>query len=131
MATTQVRQKPGSIPAATDMPGLQRRDRWWVDPLLFFLLFSTFGLWATFRAFENAFYYTAPYLSPFYSPTITLGWHIGGFAISPALLILPFPLSFRLSCYYYRRSIYRAYLADPLACAVAEPKPLATARFRR
>ncbi len=118
---------PGSAPA----PELRRTDRWWIAPLTFALVFGVFALWATFRAFQNDFYYTAPYLSPFYSPTITLGWRIGGFAISPALLILPFPLTFRLSCYYYRKAIYRAYLADPLACAVAEPKPLQRSRFRR
>lgn len=133
----ETQPRPTSEPTA--VPGLTRTDRWWVDPLYFFLLFSAFGLWATFRAFENNYYLTAPYLSPLYSPTIKLGWHVLNplgsgphfWEISPALLILPFPLSFRLSCYYYRRSIYRAYLADPAGCAVPEPKILATSRFRK
>ncbi len=116
-------------PAA--LPQIERSDPWWIAPLTFFVVFSAFAVWATFRAFENNYYYPDPYLSPFYSPTITLGWHIGAFAISPALLILPFPLSFRLSCYYYRKSIYRAYLADPPGCAVTEPKPLEKMRYRR
>jgi hypothetical protein len=113
---------------------MQRRDSWWVSPLSFVLLFSAFGLWATFRAFDNDHYLTvAPmhYLSPFYSPTIFLPWKLGSLSISPAILILPFPLSFRLSCYYYRKSIYRGYLADPPGCAVVEPGPLRKARFRR
>ena len=40
--------------------------------------------------------------------------------ISPALLILIFPLGFRLTCYYYRRSYYRAFWWSPPACAVAD-----------
>ena len=110
---------------------LQRKDNWWSGTLGFFLLFSAFGMWATFRAFENNFYEAGNLLSPFYSPTVQLGIQIAGFHISPALLILPFPLSFRLSCYYYRKSIYRSYLADPLGCAIAEPKFLAKLRFRK
>jgi hypothetical protein len=56
---------------------------------------------------------------------------LGRFDISPALLILPFPLLFRLTCYYYRKSVYRSYLADPFACAISEPKPLDRARYRK
>lgn len=139
MAT--VTQKAPASEALND-PQLKRQDRWWVDPLIFFCLFSAFGMWATFRAFQNDFYDTAVlgmsahYLSPLYSPTIDLYQMSGfllpnGWQISPALLILPFPLSFRLSCYYYRRSIYRAYLLDPAGCAVPEPQPLWKMRFRR
>ncbi|MGH9195454.1 MAG: hypothetical protein ACRD1T_06925, partial [Acidimicrobiia bacterium] len=43
------------------------------------------------------------------------------FPLSPALLILPFPLGFRLTCYYYRKAYYRAFWLSPPACAVAEP----------
>ncbi len=128
-ATGENHPAPQSASAVT--PGQQRRDAWWAAPLGFFVLFSAFGMWATFRAFENAYYEAGPYLSPFYSPTLKIGWHLGRFAISPALLILPFPLSFRLSCYYYRKSIYRAFLADPVACAVAEPKLLAKMRYHK
>ncbi len=120
---------PSADPRA--VPALQRKDAWWLNPLAFFLLFSAFGIWATFRAFQNNFYEIGPYLSPFYSPTIKLGLRIGAFEISPALLILPFPLSFRLSCYYYRKAIYRAYLADPAGCAVPEPGWLAKMRYLR
>jgi hypothetical protein len=120
-------------------PELTRKDAWWTSPLGFFLLFSAFGVWATFRAFQGGYYELQNYLSPFYSPRIPL--HIalpqslpapaGGWVISPALYILVFPLGFRLTCYYYRKSIYRSYLADPAGCAVPEPKLLAKARFRR
>jgi hypothetical protein len=37
------------------------------------------------------------------------------------LLILVFPLGFRLTCYYYRKAYYRAVWQSPPACAVAEP----------
>ena len=39
---------------------------------------------------------------------------------SPALLILGGPLSFRATCYYYRKAYYRAFFLDPAACAVNE-----------
>src|SRR5262249_47990914 len=62
-----------------------------------------------------------PYLSPFYSPYIDAsfakGWPI---ALTPAMLILPGPASFRLTCYYYRKAYYRAFAMDPPACAVGE-----------
>jgi uncharacterized membrane protein (DUF485 family) len=126
---TQTTAPPASGPKP--QPNLQRKDAWWISPLAFFLLFTAFGLWATFRAFQGDHYELQNYLSPFYSPTIPLKLKIGGYTISPALYILVFPLAFRLTCYYYRKSIYRSYIADPAGCAVAEPKPLAKARFRR
>src|SRR5579884_701245 len=129
MATAQT-QRP-VVTEAGPLPRIGRKDMWWVSPLIFLIVFSAFAVWATFRAFQGNYYYTQPYLSPFYSPTIPEHWRIGGWFVSPALLILPFPLSFRLSCYYYRKAIYRSYLADPLACAVTEPAPLEKSRFKR
>jgi hypothetical protein len=41
--------------------------------------------------------------------------------LSAALIILIFPLGFRMSCYYYRKAYYRAFWMSPPACAVAEP----------
>ena len=32
------------------------------------------------------------------------------------------PLGFRGTCYYYRKAYYRAFFADPMACAVGEPR---------
>jgi len=40
--------------------------------------------------------------------------------ISPAIFILPVPLLFRTTCYYYRKAYYRAFFGDPSACAVNE-----------
>jgi hypothetical protein len=124
-------QTQSTVGGEKSLPNLQRRDAWWIAPGTFFVVFSLFGMWTTFRAFQNNYYYVAPYLSPFYSPTIPLHWQIAGYHVSPALYILVFPLCFRMSCYYYRKSIYRSYLADPVACAVTEPAPLQKARYRR
>jgi hypothetical protein len=40
--------------------------------------------------------------------------------VTPAMVILPGPLSFRFTCYYYRKAYYRAFALDPPACAVGE-----------
>ena len=74
-----------------------------------------------------------PYLSPFYSPVLWGDSHHAWFGpkpdwwpalapFSPALLILPFPGLFRFTCYYYRGAYYKAFWADPLSCAVGEPR---------
>ena len=41
---------------------------------------------------------------------------------SPALLILPIPGLFRLTCYYYRGAYYKAFWMDPPSCTVGEPR---------
>ena len=50
--------------------------------------------------------------------------------LSPALIILIFPLGFRLTCYYYRKAYYRAFWLSPPACAVAEPHAKYTGETR-
>jgi hypothetical protein len=95
-----------------------RRDSWWWEVVPVIIAFGGFGLYATLRAFEGAYYEWGPYLSPFYSPLIDAHHHL--WPLSPALLILAFPLGFRVTCYYYRKAYYRAFFADPPACAVGE-----------
>jgi len=46
------------------------------------------------------------------------------------LLILIFPLGFRLTCYYYRKAYYRSFWMSPPACAVAEPHKKYTGETR-
>src|ERR1051325_9846947 len=110
-----------------------RRDAWWVQPLLVFIILSGFVGYATWAAFQNAHYAYGPYLSPFYSPEIfgssphawfgpKPAWRPGRLPFSPALLILPFPGLFRFTCYYYRGAYYKAFWADPPNCAVGEPR---------
>ena len=124
------------VPAVDVRPGFgqtRRRDAWWRAPLVVFLVLSTFVVYATWAAFQNAHYTFGPYLSPFYSPEIFgssphswLGpqpaWWPGFVPFSPALIILPFPGLFRFTCYYYRGAYYKSFWADPPACAVGEPR---------
>jgi len=96
-----------------------RKDNWWVGPAITFVILTGFIVYATFRAFENDYFQVGPYLSPFYSPLIpTAGLSIP--FLSPAMLILPGPAGFRLTCYYYRKAYYRSFAMDPPACAVGE-----------
>lgn len=95
-----------------------RQDAWWVENIPFLIVFGGFLVYATWRAFQNKFFWTAPYLSPFYSPLIDPEHHWWPF--SPALLILGIPGGFRITCYYYRKAYYRAAFLDPPACAVGE-----------
>ncbi|HEX6250157.1 MAG TPA: hypothetical protein VFZ56_01835 [Gemmatimonadaceae bacterium] len=110
-----------------------RRDAWWVQPLVVLVVLSAFLVYATWAAFQNAHYEFGPYLSPFYSPVLfgdsahawfgpRPGWWPGWLPFSPALLILPAPAGFRLTCYYYRGAYYKAFWADPPNCAVGEPR---------
>ena len=110
-----------------------RRDWWWIEPMLVFTVFTSFIIYATWAAFQNANYTHGPYLSPFYSPEIwgdsphawfgpkPAGWP-AWLPFSPALIILPVPALFRFTCYYYRGAYYKAFWADPVSCAVSEPR---------
>jgi hypothetical protein len=100
----------------------QRKDAWWVGPALTVVVLLGFVVYATFRAFEGTAYEWRAYLSPFYSPFFDVSWAKGwGLRFfTPAMLILPGPASFRLTCYYYRKAYYRAFAWDPPACAVGE-----------
>ncbi|MGK5113201.1 MULTISPECIES: hypothetical protein [unclassified Geodermatophilus] len=106
-----------------------RTDRWWVQPLLTVLALLAFIAYSSFRAFQNAYYFAEPYISPFYSPCLTTACEGDTFPelftgpswISPAIYILIFPLGIRMTCYYYRKAYYRSFWLSPPACAVAEP----------
>ncbi len=115
--------------------------------LLAFLIYGTWAAWqggfyeirqdrTDFHAAGNK--PVAPYLSPFFAPLIydpngeshhawikgdlRPGWLPGWFPFSAGFLILAFPGLFRFTCYYYRKAYYRAFWADPPACAVGEPR---------
>ncbi|MFE5487503.1 hypothetical protein [Streptomyces sp. NPDC056527] len=118
-----------------------RTDRWWLAPAATAAGLLAFIAYSTWRAFANSDYYAAPYVSPFYSPCLAENcvpmkggpnWEIFGswWGLSPALLILVFPLGFRLTCYYYRKAYYRGFWASPPACAVAEPHTTYTGETR-
>jgi hypothetical protein len=136
---------PGSGVRSAGRPAISaphlRTDRWWVPPLVAALGLASFVVYATWRAFANTDYYAEPYVSPFYSPCLSsncadmrggANWALFGdwWGLSPALLVLIFPLGFRLTCYYYRKAYYRGFWASPPACAVAEPHQTYTGETR-
>ena len=108
----------GSTTNGPHLGGTLWRDAWWLELLPVIALLGAFGIYATLRAFEGKYYEWGPYLSPFYSPLIDP--HHRWWPFSPALLILAWPLGFRVTCYYYRKAYYRAFFLDPPACAVSE-----------
>jgi hypothetical protein len=110
-----------------------RTDRWWIEPTITALGLLAFVIYGVWTAFRNSNYYVGAdmgrsYLSPFYSPCVANSCgpaaqfgHVGSIGVvSPALLILIFPMGFRLTCYYYRKAYYRSFWASPPACTVAD-----------
>ncbi|HEU5319403.1 MAG TPA: hypothetical protein VFX28_01280 [Methylomirabilota bacterium] len=112
-----------------------RRDTWWALPVTVVVVLGAFIVYSTWAGLQNAHYYAAPYLSPFYSPCIarsclhaTFGGGLPDVSlpwfgiVSPAFLILAGPGLFRLTCYYYRKAYYRSFWLAPPACAVRDVK---------
>jgi hypothetical protein len=107
----------------------ERSDFWWVEPTVIVAVLGAFVLYSFYAGVVGTNYYYEPYLSPLYSPCITTScvhvtlpivgpyWNL-----SPAILIVGFPLAFRVTCYYYRRSYYRAFFWAPPACAVPDAR---------
>jgi len=103
-----------------------RTDAWQLSPRLQFVGFGAAIVYSTWAAFQGSHYLKEPYLSPFYSPTVIVDldfWPFTGgplaflspliHPISPALIILIFPLGFRLTCYYYRKMYSGRTSASP------------------
>ena len=112
-----------------------RRDTWWLQSAATFLGFSAFIAYATWAGLQNANYELGNYLSPMYSPLlfgpshhawfggpVQPAWWPSFLPYSAAALILWGPVSFRITCYYYRGAYYKAFWADPPGCAVGEPR---------
>ena len=121
-----------SLPIKRSFGQTMRKGAWWAYPLFVFLGLSAFVVYSTWAAFQGEHYRFGNYLSPFYSPEILggseslfgakPGWIPLWIPFSPALLILWAPAGFRFTCYYYRGAYYKAFWADPPACAVGEPR---------
>jgi hypothetical protein len=134
-----------TLPKQRSFGETTRPDTWWLQPLVVFLGFSAFIVYSTWAAFQGihdlhagrpSYWYGgngANYLSPFYSPEIwglsphallgrAPGWWPAWAPFSPAFLILWVPAGFRFTCYYYRGAYYKAFWADPINCAVGEPR---------
>lgn len=107
-----------------------RKDRYWIQPVVTLVVLTSFVGYASWAAFVNKDYFVhaSNLISPFYSPCLassctsgsTIGPTISWWTLSPALLILIFPLGFRMTCYYYRKAYYRAFWMAPPACAVSD-----------
>ncbi|QNN22969.1 succinate dehydrogenase [Planctomycetales bacterium ZRK34] len=132
---------PIQLPQQRQFGETSRLGAWWLQPLLVFLGLGAFIVYSTWAAFQGAYYASGPYLSPMYSPLIWEGagqatsghnwlghWPdwlpaaVVGLPITPAFLILWAPGGFRFTCYYYRGAYYKAFWADPISCAVGEPR---------
>ncbi len=122
-----------------------RRDRWWIEPIVYAIGLGGFVLYSLYAVFSQFFtgveYYTGvgaaagntgtDYLSPLFSPCISSNCPAGAQmfhasfgvpdVLSPGLIVLIFPLLFRTTCYYYRKAYYRSFWFSPPACAVTEP----------
>ncbi len=93
------------------------------------LVLGGFAVYSFVVSVQNASYFFDPYLSPFYSPCLatscvhpTLPLLGDWYTLSPAFLIVGSPLAFRVTCYYYRRSYYRAFFWSPPACSVPDAR---------
>ena len=135
-----------TLPKQRTFGQTNRPDAWWLQPLAVFLGFSAFIIYSTWAAFQGvsdmhnhtcSYWFGgngANYLSPFYSPEFwgtsphaifgaTLpSWFPSWAPFSPAFLILWIPAGFRFTCYYYRGAYYKSFWADPINCAVGEPR---------
>jgi hypothetical protein len=105
----------------------QRTDPWWISWLSVaggLIVLGAYATWASLQsAFDNGTYYPSgtPYLSPFDSPDFLL-WKNHPSFVPAGLIALLAILGFRGTCYYYRKAYYRAFFADPPACAVSEAR---------
>jgi hypothetical protein len=131
-----------TLPKQRGFAETTRPDAWWLQPLAVFLGFSAFLVYSTWAAFHPgteshpSYYFNgngADYLSPFFSPEIfgysghalfggKPAWWPAWLMFSPAFLVLWAPGGFRFTCYYYRGAYYKAFWADPINCAVGEPR---------
>src|SRR5438309_9956956 len=101
------------------------------------MVLGAFVLYSVYAGVVGTNYYYEPYLSPLYSPCLSANCvHptlplIGPYwNLSPAILIVAFPLAFRVTCYYYRRSYYRAFFWSPPACTIPDSRGKYTGETR-
>src|SRR5262249_30551681 len=107
----------------------ERVDAWWVQPVATVAVLAAFVLYATWAGLQNANYYAAPYLSPFYSPCLSANCsHVSVPLVgswwqwAPAILILWHPCGLRLTGAYYRRAYSRSFVWPPPACAIPDAR---------
>ena len=95
---------------------------WWIEPALTVVCYTAFVFYASWSVFSGTNVSFDPYVSPFFSTWLGFGL----FRVPIIGLLIPFlaviPLGLRGSCYYYRKSYFRAFFWDPPACAIQELK---------
>ena len=84
---------------------------WFTDPARYYY------------ADNGDYHYLSPFGTPDFTPLVpgflfNVHPFVSALLRSPAFLVLPFPALFRFTCYYYRKSYYRAFVGRPFACAV-------------
>jgi hypothetical protein len=122
-----VEARAASKPASTAPRGFgttRRMDRWSLRPLAIGLGLTAFIVYALVSSiflipYFGVEYEAAGYHSPFFS--IAIGESFLPAWLSPAILVLWIQVFFRATCYYFRGAYYKAFFADPPACAVGEP----------
>ena len=97
-STEDETKKAGSGAPFPDQPGAgsgvpfgasERRDAWWVQPLVQALALGGLLAYATWAALQGKYFEFGNYLSPFYSPLYDPPWRPSWF--SPALFVLVHP----------------------------------------
>src|SRR5439155_1363372 len=95
-------QTAAPIPARTRPQ--ERHDLWWLEPAVIFVVLTLFVVYSFLAGIANANYFSEPYLSPLYSPCLAANcahpvlpivgpwWNL-----SPAILIVAFPIAFRVT----------------------------------
>lgn len=140
MTTTSAKPSPatpgGPRPRAAIAARTLRTDRWWIEPLVsgggfgFLILYTAVRMFFIQKDYWVADYH---YLTPVFSPCIsekcpTEASDFGQWLPEGMPWFIPLPIItlgiltvFRLTCYYYRKLYYRAYLMSPPGCAIKEP----------
>ena len=107
-----------------------RKDNWWIMPLLQGLIIIIFVAYTTVTLFFPDIYGDGScstvagcnYHSPIFDLSVTtplakaIGWPTNPL-LPAALLVLWIPIGYRATCYYMRRIYYRSFFGNPPACA--------------
>jgi hypothetical protein len=115
-----------------------RVDLWWTAPASTAIGLIVFFGYLTLRAFNPAYVWYDPYVSPTVAPPVFTSaagypgsvpveqawfgafpsWWPPFLPQSPAFFMPALAIAFRMTCYYYRGAYYRAFALRPPACAV-------------
>ncbi len=63
---------------STTIGSTYRVDNWWLQPVAVLLGLTAFVVYGSWAGMQGAYYYAAPYLSPFYSPLLFIKEGVAG-----------------------------------------------------